>query len=133
MLSFSLKNHRVLVIDDEEEVRFLLQKAFTHEGADITAAETGYQGFQFLMNLHFDLVLMDLHMPGMDGFEVIRAVRQIDPAIPIIVITGYASQENRERVIALGANCFFPKPFDIEEVLNMSRKLIEERLNPDML
>ncbi|MCK5706170.1 MAG: response regulator [Candidatus Aureabacteria bacterium] len=121
----------ILIIDDDKHVRDLLSEVFNNEKAKITLTNTGYDGFQALMNSHFDLVLMDLHMPEMDGFEAIKAIRQIDPIIPIIVISGYASDENIENCRMLGANDFIAKPFDLKYLVKRTNELIKEKLDTD--
>ena len=124
-----LVNASILVIDDEKTMQDLLKGIFDGAGAQSTLAESGADGFQCLMNAHFDIVLMDLHMPKMDGFECIKAIRQVDPIIPIIVITGYATQENIRNFFKLGANDYFAKPFDMAQITKRADELIREKLD----
>ena len=126
-----VRNSDVLIIDDEKDVRDLLLNVFEDEGAQVKLAENGHEGFQMLMNSHFDIVLLDLFMPEMDGFQAIKAIRQVDPIIPIIVITGYATQENITKCFDLGASDYFSKPFDIKQITKRADELIQEKQDSD--
>ncbi|MBN1521211.1 MAG: response regulator [Candidatus Aureabacteria bacterium] len=126
-----IRNSQVLIIDDEKDIRALLKEVFEGEGAEVELAETGSDGFEKMMNSHFDIVLLDLRMPKMDGFEAIRAIRQVDPLIPIMIITGYATQENIKKCFELGANDYFSKPFDLQQIVRRAEELIKDRLESD--
>lgn len=126
-----LQSSHVLIIDDEEDVRDLLKNIFEDKGAKVHLSVNGHEGFQSMMNAHFDIVLLDLFMPEMDGFQAIKAIRQVDPIIPIIVITGFATQDNIKKCFDMGANDYFSKPFDINQITKRADELVQEKLESD--
>jgi DNA-binding response OmpR family regulator len=70
-------------------------------------------------------------MPGMNGFELISAIREVDPVIPLLVITGFASQENIQKCFSLGANDYFSKPFDINRIVTRADEILREKTESD--
>ncbi|MES4787119.1 MAG: hypothetical protein C4294_16350, partial [Nitrospiraceae bacterium] len=80
---------RVLVIDDEELIRVVLEETLRAEGCHVTLASQGKQGLDALQEAAFDCVITDLRMPGLDGREVLRWIREHQPDVDVIVLTGY--------------------------------------------
>ncbi|MGI8553211.1 MAG: response regulator transcription factor [Dehalococcoidia bacterium] len=107
---------RVVVVDDEPQVLRLLRTALTERGYDVATAASGEEALVLLAKRPPDVVILDLVMPGMSGFEVCRAVREYS-AVPIIVVS--ARGEERDKVLALdeGADDYLTKPFGMEELL----------------
>lgn len=105
---------RVLVVDDDPMNRLLLRRALEREGLSVEVAVDGGQGWDLLAAQPFDLVLLDIVMPVLDGYQVLARMRA-DPAIrslPVIVISGSDERDGVVRCIELGADDFLPKPFD---------------------
>ena len=87
-------NPRVLVVDDEKRIRDACHKMLSQEGFEVAVAESGNLGLEMIEREHFDIILLDLMMPGITGFEVLERVKALHPDTVIIVITGYATLEH---------------------------------------
>lgn len=109
-----MKDARILVVDDVEANRELLARRLQHEGCRVTLAAGGGAALSLLQDQEFDLVLLDLMMPGMDGIEVLRAIKGDDRlrAIPVIMVSASDEIGNVVRAIELGAEDYLPKPFN---------------------
>jgi signal transduction histidine kinase len=118
---------KVLVIDDEEIARISCQRVLKREGIQVAMASSGREGLEMLMREPPDLVLVDLKMPEMDGVEVARRVRNFDPNIVTIIITGYATIESAVAVMKEGAYDYLPKPFTPDELVIVVRRGLEKR------
>ncbi len=118
---------KVLVIDDEEIARISCQRVLNREGIQVTMASGGREGLDILMRQPHDLVLVDLKMPEMDGVEVARRVRALDPNLVTILITGYATVESAVAVMKEGAYDYLPKPFTPDELIIVVRRGLEKR------
>jgi CheY-like chemotaxis protein len=102
----------IAIVDDEESIRKALSRLLRASGYQV---ETFPSGNDFLTSLNAktpDLVVLDLHMPGMSGFEVHAALRAIEPPLPVVVITGHDSPETRQRALDGGAAAYLRKPID---------------------
>jgi len=109
---------RVVIIDDElgprESMRMLLKQNY-----EVTTADRVEQGLAEVQRLHPDAVVMDIRMPGVDGIEGLRRIRKLDPAVSVIMLTGYGTLETARSAIRLGANDYLKKPFDTTEMLRV--------------
>jgi two-component system response regulator PilR (NtrC family) len=108
---------RILVIDDEKSMRDLLSHVLKRAGYKVSAAEDGERGGEMFEKSVFDLVISDLSMPGANGLDVLRKVRETSSETPVILITAYGSKETAIEAVKLGAFDYFEKPFNVEEVL----------------
>jgi len=117
----------ILVIDDEESMRVGCVQTLSEEGYAAQAAENGAQGLEMAQRESFDLVVLDLRMPGLDGMEVLRKLREVDPDLVVIVITGYATIESAVEAMRRGAYDFLPKPFTPETLLAIVRRAVEQK------
>lgn len=116
---------KVLVVDDEKRIRDGCQKALTREGFEVTSVESGYKALMMLEKEHYDIILLDLMMPGLSGMDVLTHCKTIHPDSVIIVITGYATLEHAIEAMKNGAFDFISKPFSPEELRNVVSKAIE--------
>lgn len=124
---------RALVIDDDESVRFVLRNALTETGWQITEIDDGCEAEGALAARRYDLIVLDLYMPGMNGFEVLRRLRHYDPAgtpvwrtradVPVMVVSGQAQEESLAFAERIGADACLTKPFDVAEVQRIAREL----------
>ena len=107
---------KFLIVDDDEKIREMIcaYLGVSHNLCD--SAHDGSEGFQKVIESSYDLVLMDINMPKMNGIECIKAIRVVDPDIPIIIMTGMASDVEIENGIKNGANAVLKKPFKFEEL-----------------
>jgi CheY-like chemotaxis protein len=110
---------RIMVVDDNAINRFVVRHLMEKRGHHIIEAESGEAALEALSEKEIDFVLMDLRMPGMDGFETVRRYRSSKkhlPQIPIIALTSQNTQECRDRSIAVGINGLIAKPFDVSSI-----------------
>ncbi len=101
----------ILVVDDEEVIRLLFREILEELGHNVTAVGTGSEGLELVGQRDFDLVFLDLKMPGMDGAEVFRQIRAIKPKLPVTIITGYPDSDMMARAMAQGPFGVMSKPF----------------------
>ena len=107
----------VLIIDDEAEIRESLQTLLEMEGFVVETADTGEAGLQRIGEQPFDLVLLDLALPGRDGMDILAEIHAQEPRLPVIMITAYSTVENAVRAMQSGAANFIKKPWDNEKLL----------------
>ncbi|GIP56685.1 response regulator transcription factor [Paenibacillus sp. FSL W8-0186] len=110
------KNH-ILIVEDEEKIARLLELELTYEGYQIGKANDGIEGLRMFREHPWDLVLLDVMLPGVSGIEVLRRIRSGDQSTPVILLTAKDSVEDKVSGLDLGANDYITKPFQIEEVL----------------
>jgi len=112
---------RLLIVDDEETITFSLYRAFIKAPVDceVITAESGEEAWERIQEKPFDVVITDLAMPGMDGFELLKRLKQEFPATRVIIITAYGNDEKEQRAYAIGADKYLEKPFDINELKNL--------------
>ena len=120
-----LLKSKILVIDDEKVIRNGCHEVLTQDGYDVILAENGELGLKLIEKAHFDVVLLDLMMPGLSGFDVLSHVKALHPDTSIIVITGYATIENSIEAMKKGAFDFIPKPFPPDQLRVVVYKAIE--------
>lgn len=108
---------RILVVDDDEEIRASLRRGLALEGYQVVLAADGAEALQEVRQLPPDLVVLDLLLPGLDGFEVCRRLRSADDALPILMLTARDSVADRVAGLETGADDYILKPFAFEELL----------------
>ncbi|MFZ0002092.1 MAG: response regulator, partial [Trebonia sp.] len=115
-----LTGHRILVVDDDPRNAFVLADVLEMHGMTVVQATDGRKAIAALGAGDIDLVLMDVMMPRMDGYETTRAIRKMPEyaSLPVITVTARAMQGDREKSIDAGASDYITKPIDIEELLN---------------
>lgn len=106
---------RVLVVDDEKVIRNLLQLSLQRMGYQVITATDGPEALSLFETQHFDLVLLDILMPGMDGFHVCRAIRKLSD-VPIVMLTALNRPDDIVLGLELGADTYITKPFTFKEV-----------------
>jgi PAS domain S-box-containing protein len=116
---------RILVIDDEELVRGVLSRTLAQVHHQVTLAEDGEKGIQLFQKGKFDMVLTDLGMPGMSGWEVCRRVKKMSPRTPVGMITGWGMEMSRSKMEEYGLDFFITKPFDFGQILNAVAEAME--------
>ena len=113
------KEGRILVIDDEDLVRGLLADILSQNRHQVMVAKNGEEGIRLFKENKFDMVLTDLGMPGMSGWEVCRGIKEIDPNIPVGMITGWGAEVNLKKREEHGVDFVVSKPFDFEQILKV--------------
>jgi len=117
----------ILVIDDDEVVRHSLLRTLADEDCDIELAWNGEVALQAMSRKAFDVVLLDLRMPGMDGVAVLEQIKQHWPNTEVIVITGYPAIETAKQAIRLGAYDYLAKPVGPDEVIHAANSALQHK------
>jgi len=118
-------NHlKMLCVDDNEELRTNLQKQFLDEGFDVETAVDGEMALEKIKMNQYDLILLDLKLPKMDGMGVLREVKKLDKHPRIIMLTGVDEVSTALECVKLGAKDYISKPYDPEELLHIVIKVL---------
>jgi DNA-binding NtrC family response regulator len=117
----------ILVIDDEEAMRDSCQQTLGRDRNKVEVAADGAAGLAILEKESFDVVILDLKMPGLSGMEVLKKIKQKDPEIVVVVITGYATIDSAVEAMKSGAYDFVPKPFTPDSLRVIVRRALEKR------
>jgi CheY-like chemotaxis protein len=117
---------KILIVDDDELVLIAIQELLTPLGFSVTALSSGPEALEKVSNHQFDLVILDVSMPEMTGFEVCQRVRQMETytEIPILMLTARSGEEDKQRGMEAGANLYLPKPISPKRLI----ALVEEAL-----
>ncbi|MCX7766468.1 MAG: sigma-54 dependent transcriptional regulator [Candidatus Sumerlaeia bacterium] len=118
---------KILVVDDEPGIRYVVREILEEEGFYIDEAGDGEEALKKLTHSSYDLAIVDLVMPHMDGFEFLEKARNIQPDLITVIITAYGSQSVAIRAIKEGAYDYFTKPFDNDELRIVIRRVLEKR------
>jgi len=118
-----VRDRRILVVDDEERMVRFIRLNLEHDGFQVTEAFRGTQALDKLRSSLPDLILLDVMMPDIDGFEVLRMVREIS-AVPVIMLTAKGEEEDRIRGLELGADDYITKPFSPRELVSRVRAVL---------
>lgn len=115
---------KVLIVDDQFGIRILLNEVMVREGYETYQAANGVQAIDIVQNYAPDLILLDMKIPGMDGIEILKRVKNIAPHIYVIIMTAYGELDMIQEAKNLGAITHFSKPFDIDDI----RKAVRDYL-----
>ena len=118
---------RILVVDDEEDLRLGLAETLQGEGHQVETAGDGWRALEQAKARHFDLVLVDLKMPGPDGMIVLDQLKQLSPETLVVMITGHATVESAVAAMRLGAYDYLSKPFKLDQVRLVVRRAVEQK------
>lgn len=111
-----MKYKKVLVVDDQYGIRLLLKEVFSKDKLHYFQAENGTKALEIISAEKPDLILLDMKMPGMDGLELLRHIRELNMGAKVIMMTAYGELDMVAQASELGALSHFTKPFDIEEL-----------------
>ena len=120
---------RILIIDDENDLRFVLKRFLSKHGYEVLEASSGKKALDILRSNEVDLILCDFKLDDMDGDEVLKAIKEINSTVPVIIITGYSNIKTAVEVMRLGAIDYVTKPLLPEEILITIRKALDA--NPE--
>ena len=107
----------ILVVDDEEIIRALFKETLEELGHIVVAADTSAKGLAYIMQQDFDLIFLDLKMPGTDGAEILREMRSVKRKLPVVIITGYPDSDMMVRAMAEGPFGVMNKPFSESDIM----------------
>lgn len=117
----------ILVVDDEAVIREGLQRTLDGERFAVETCRSGHAAIELLQDKEYDLIITDLKMPGMNGIEVLKAVKGLQPDVPVIMITGYATVDTAVEAMKNGATDYISKPFTPEQIMEKIDKSLEQR------
>jgi len=109
---------KILVVDDAPQIVGFLEKLLEHEGYEVFTALNGVDGIRLNEQENPDLIILDLHMPGMDGVEVLRQVRWADGKVKVIILSGYVDDKVKKETADLDVGKYLPKPFDSQQLFH---------------
>jgi DNA-binding NtrC family response regulator len=117
-------SYRILIVDDEKSQRDILAGYLDKEGHSVSTAESGFEALKLFEDKYFEVALIDLKMPGMDGIELLKKLKEINPEIQVIMMTAYGTIESAVEAMRLGAYHYVNKPINLDELkLNIKKAL----------
>jgi DNA-binding NtrC family response regulator len=119
------KSH-ILVVDDEDALRTVLSSELASAGYEVSTAADGDEAISTVQNKKLDLVLLDIKMPKVDGFEVLKYIKGNQPALKVIMLTGFADLKNAIESKKHGAEDFVSKPYDLVDLLTTIERVLSE-------
>ena len=120
-------NGNVLIIDDEDSLRYTLTRVLKAAGCEVSGAADGAEALRLIDNVHFDLVYLDIRLPGMSGLEILQSIRRSYAGLPVILFTAHATLQSALEAIRLGATDYLVKPIDPEVFVARTRVILEEQ------
>jgi len=118
---------RILVVDDEAVIREGIRRILGGEGYQVDTSGSGRLALEKVQEESYDVVITDLKMPGMDGMEVLKAIKILQPEVPVIIITGYATVETAVEAMKSGAFDYISKPFTAEQIIEKAKAAVSQR------
>jgi CheY-like chemotaxis protein len=115
---------RILVVDDEDDVRDMIAYALSSEGYAVSTTASGDDAVAAARSGAVELVICDIKMPGMDGVEITRRMKQVAPNLPIVIVTGFLSEDTLAACNAGGASAYLRKPFELAELICVVKDLV---------
>lgn len=115
----------ILIIDDDDQLRKSFDKLLVEEGYTVDTAPSGETGLEIVRNRALDLVILDMRLPGISGFDTFRAIQAIEHKLPVIIMTAYGTTETAIEATKIGAFDYILKPFDVPDMLNIIEKALE--------
>lgn len=125
MTDVAMDKIRILIVDDEERIRDACEMVLEDEGYQVVTADNGKLGLEMIEEEHFDLMLLDLMMPVLSGFDMLPILKEKHPDTAVIVITGYATVEHSIEAMKKGAFDFIPKPFTTDQLRSVVSKTLK--------
>ena len=119
---------KVLVVDDARDTREIIQKLLRYEGYDVITATTGEEGISKARDEKPDVILMDINLPGIDGVEALRKIKESNPIQCVIMLTAYATLDNAIQALKEGASDFIKKPFENDHLIHIVNQTLEKYL-----
>lgn len=115
------KVSRVLVVDDDGDTCLLIKNALALDGHNVVTTQTGKEAIDLIGNLKFDLAFLDIAIPDVNGVEVLKEIRKVQPHLPVIIITGFANSDLFHEALELGPLSAIKKPFAVEHIQSVMK------------
>ncbi|MBD5311088.1 MAG: response regulator transcription factor [Muribaculaceae bacterium] len=122
-----MKKDKVLLVEDDSTLSFIIEDALTREGFEVVCAANGEGGLHLFQSVQPDVIVADVMMPRMDGFEMVRFIRLTAPAVPVLFLTARTALDDVVRGFEIGANDYIRKPFQILELVVRIKALLKRR------
>lgn len=122
-----MEKTNILVVDDLRSIRLTLGGILEDEGHNVVIVGDGYRAIEAVRKGHFDVIFMDIKMPGIDGVQTFREIKKIDPKAVVIMMTGYSVEDLVKRAVSEGAYICLYKPFDMERVITLVENIAKEK------
>lgn len=120
-----MRKDKILLVEDDSTLSFIVQDALTREGFDVVCAPNGESGLKLFKETTPDIIVADVMMPKMDGFEMVRLIRLSSPAVPVLFLTARTALEDVLKGFGVGANDYIRKPFQILELVARIKSLLK--------
>ncbi len=117
---------KLLIVDDQQGIRLLLNEVFKREGYETFLAANGIEALDIAERIKPDGVLLDMKIPGMDGIEILKRLKSKMPEVPVVMMTAYGELDLIQEAMKLGAAHYFTKPFDIYEVRDAVNAMLQD-------
>ncbi len=121
------KNHKILLVEDEETLAIGLEYNLSEEGYNVEWVRDGKMALEVIKKKPFDLIILDIMLPYVDGFDVAKKVRSLFPQLPILMLTARTTVKDRIRGLEIGADDYLPKPFHLEELLLRVKGMLKRK------
>jgi DNA-binding response OmpR family regulator len=118
---------KILAVDDDAKIRNLLDTLLRRKGHQVLTADHGQQGIDVYQRERPDITILDIEMPNMNGIEVLRRIREVNPQAPVIILTGVGTGALEKQARELGVNHFLEKGFSLHELGEALKRLMQER------
>lgn len=120
-----MRKDKILLVEDDSTLSFIVEDALTREGFDVVRAPNGESGLKLFKDANPDIIVADVMMPKMDGFEMVRIIRLTSPAVPVLFLTARTALDDVVKGFELGANDYIRKPFQILELVVRIKALLK--------
>lgn len=127
-----MQKQSILLVEDEEHLHEALKLNLEMEGYEVDSAFDGQDAFKKIQSAHYDLIILDIMLPFLDGFNIIERIRLNNNPTPILILSAKNTSANRVQGLKLGADDYLTKPFNLEELLLRVAKLIQKQLQQSM-
>ena len=124
---------RILVVDDDQVVGKSFERVLTNKGYRVDTALSGREAFEKYAGADFDMVFTDMRMPDQDGLDVARRIKEMNPWLPIVVVTGYGTQETEAKAKAIGVAEFLQKPLTPSMIEDVAARVMERNARPTVV
>lgn len=126
-MEMEMERKKILVVDDNEKNRYLISFILEKNGLEVVTATDGMDGVEAAKRHRVDLIIMDIKMPKMDGYEATRMIKKLEgyQSVPIIALTSYAMAEDKKKALAAGCDGYIAKPINPETFMDEIRKYME--------
>jgi two-component system, OmpR family, copper resistance phosphate regulon response regulator CusR len=122
----------ILIIEDEKKIADTLRLGLSEQGYEAEVAYDGNIGLRIFLHTHFDLIILDINLPGMNGFELCKAIRKTNDKVPVLMLTSMSQMTDKVEGYDAGADDYLVKPFEFRELLLKMRVLLKRSFNQQM-